>query len=73
MPLQVLISLADEIVDGPASPESVLAGIVPVPDSEDLTQDFQVVGDVEGVPGVLVSEKVVEVVEAGPSDRRQAH
>ena len=71
-PLQILALAADEIVNGSASPERVLAGIVSVLDAEDFAQDLQVMGDVEGVSGVLVAEEVVEVVEPGPGDRRQA-
>jgi len=55
-----------------AFPEAVFPGVVAVLNLEHFFDNLQVVGDVEGVAGVFVAEEIIEIVEPGPGDRRQA-
>src|SRR5690606_41471879 len=55
-----------------ARPEGMFGPIATGIEREDLFEDAQIVRDGEGIPRILVAEQEVEIVEAGPGDRRKA-
>jgi hypothetical protein len=62
----------DHVGDVVAVPVGVGGVVATGVEGEDLLEDVEVVGDVEGVAAVLVAEEVVEVVVAAPRDGGQA-
>ncbi|MBL6942307.1 MAG: hypothetical protein ISR53_09130 [Rhodospirillales bacterium] len=64
--------LADHIDQVMALPKAVFPRVVTVFDLEDFFQDFQVVGDFEGVAGVFITKEIIKIIEVGPGYRRQA-
>ena len=49
-----------------AGPIDVPTLIVAVLHLENLFQDPQIVGDVEGIPGIFIAEEIVKIIEPGP-------
>ena len=62
----------DYVVQIVTFPESIPVRVVAVRKFENLLQNFHVVRNVKGIPGLGIIEKIIKIVEPCPGDCRQA-
>ena len=72
LPGPILRHGRDHGPDGMGGPIGIGGVVAARIETKYLLQDAEVVGDLESIPGVLVTEQIIKIVETGPGDGGKA-